>query len=90
MKKVLITTAHKGVFYGEFPADADLTTKTLTNIQNARMAIYWGTEKGVMQLAQTGPTSDSIISAKCDIPVLHDVTAVFAVTEQAAEVWSRY
>lgn len=90
MKKVLITTLHKGVFYGEIDADADLTAKTLTDIKNARMAIYWGTSKGVMQLAETGPTSSSRISAKCDIPVLHDVTGVFAVTEQAATVWNNH
>lgn len=87
MKNVLITTQHKGVFFAQVEENTDLTSKMLTNLKNCRMAIYWGTERGVMQLAETGPTSTSKISAPADIPVLHDVTAIFAVTDKAAEIW---
>lgn len=86
LKPVLVTTAHKGVFAGLVPDDTDLTARTLA-LKNARMAIYWGTTKGVMELADTGPTSTSRISAPADIPVLHDVTAVFHVSEAAWAKW---
>ncbi len=85
-RPVLVTTAHRGVFAGLIPADADLTQKTLA-LKSARMAIYWGTTKGLMQLADTGPTGTSKISAPADIPVLHDVTGVFAITDAAWAKW---
>lgn len=45
----------------------------------ARMAIYWDTTRGVMELAEAGPNSRSKISARADIEV-RKVTAVFEVT----------
>lgn len=84
-KPYLITTAHRGVFAGLVdPTTIDQPTLT---VDQARMAIYWGTTKGVMELADTGPTSKSRISAPADIPVLHNVTAVFAITDGAWAAW---
>lgn len=87
LQNILVTTQHRGVWFAQVPAGTDLTPKTLTNLQNCRMAIYWGTTKGLHQLCETGPTQSSKISAPADIPVLHDVTAVFQVTDNAAAVW---
>lgn len=87
LKNVLITTQHRGVWFCQVEESADLTQKTLTGLKNCRMAIYWGTEKGLQQLCKTGPTSSSKISDVADISVLHDITAVFDVTDQAAAVW---
>ena len=86
MKQVLVTTAHRGVFAGEVPDDHDMTLRDFP-LMNARMAIYWGTTKGVMQLANTGPTDKSRISLPADIPMLHDVTAIFEITAEAWEKW---
>ena len=83
---VLVTTQHRGVFAGLVPATQDMNARTLA-LSSAKMAIYWGTSKGVMQLAETGPTSKSKISAPADIPALHDVTAIFRITEKAWEKW---
>lgn len=87
LKSVLITTSHRGVWYAEVPEGTALTPKTLTNLKNCRMAIYWGTTKGLQQLCETGPTDSSKISSPADIEVLHDITAIFAVTDKAAAVW---
>lgn len=86
MKPVLITTSHRGVFAGLVPDDQDMTVRTIA-LKDAKMAIYWGTTKGVMELAQTGPNSRSKISLKADIPALHDVTAIFDITESAWVKW---
>jgi hypothetical protein len=86
MKQVLVTTAHRGVFAGEIEDDQAIDAKAMP-IKGARMAIYWGTTKGVMQLCATGPTSSSKISAPADIPMLHDITAIFAITPEAWEKW---
>ena len=50
------------------------------------MAIYWGTNRGLMELAETGPTKTSKISARADLDV-RKVTAVFEVTPEAAAKW---
>lgn len=88
MKTVLVTTQHRGVFAGLIEDDQDLTAKAMP-LKSARMAIYWGTTKGVMELCDTGPTSKSRISAPADIPMLHDITAVFHISEKAWEKWNK-
>lgn len=87
LQNILVTTQHRGVWFAQVPVGTDLTPKTLTNLLNCRMAIYWGTTKGLQQLCQTGPTESSKISDPANIPVLHDITAVFQVTDNAAAVW---
>ena len=82
MRPVIICTEFKGVFFG-YATD---TTGDVIQLKDARMAIYWGTTKGVMQLAETGPTSSSKISAKADIEV-RKITAVFEVSDAAHEAW---
>ena len=83
---VLITTKHRGVFAGLIPKDQDLSATSMA-LREARMAIYWGTTKGLMELCATGPTAASRISAPADIPVLHDITAVFDITPEAWAKW---
>ena len=85
-KPVLVTTQHRGVFAGLVPIDQDMFSRSLA-LKDAKMAIYWGTTKGVMQLASTGPTSSSKISAPADIPALQDITAIFDVTPEAWATW---
>jgi hypothetical protein len=82
-RPVIICTEYRGVFFG-YASD---TSGDTINLRGAKMAIYWGTERGVMQLASTGPTSKSKISAPADIEV-RKVTAVFEVTPHAEKVWS--
>lgn len=81
-RPVIVCTAHKGVFFG-YATD---TSGDVIKLTNARMAIYWGTTKGVMQLAETGPTSSSRISARADIE-LRGITAIFEVKPGAVTKW---
>jgi len=84
-KPYLVTTAHRGVFAGL--VDPDTIDQPTLTLDQARMAIYWGTTRGVLQLADTGPTPKSRISAPADIPTLHNVTAVVAITDKAWAAW---
>lgn len=84
---VLVTTKHRGVFAGLVPADQDLSASTMA-LKSARMAIRFGTTRGLMQLCETGPTKNSKISAPADIPVLHDITAVFSIQPEAWAQWT--
>ena len=82
-RPVIVCTEHRGVFYGM----ADDTAGDVIHLRDARMAIYWGTTRGVMQLAEEGPSANSKISAKADIEV-RKITAVFEVSEAAQAKWS--
>lgn len=81
-RAVLVTTTHKGVFFGY----ATQTSGDVINLKRARMAIYWGTTKGLMQLCHTGPTASSKVSAPADIE-LRGITAVFEIAPEALAVW---
>ena len=82
LRPVIVCTSHKGVFFG-YAVD---TTGDVIHLKDARMAIYWGTTRGVMQLAATGPTSNSKISAKADLEI-RSITAVFEVAPEALQEW---
>jgi hypothetical protein len=81
-RPVIVCTEYKGVFFG-YATD---TSSDVINLKDCRMAIYWGTTRGVMELAHTGPTASSKISAKADIEV-RKITAIFEVTDAAEAKW---
>lgn len=81
-RPVIVCTEHRGVFFG-YARDTSGDTIHLTD---ARMAIYWGTTRGVMELAEKGPNAKSRISAKADIE-LRKVTSVFEVSPEAEAAW---
>lgn len=83
-RPVIICTSHRGVFFGY----ATKTDGDVIKLRAAKMAIYWGTTRGVMELANTGPTAKSRISLPADIE-LRGVTSVFEVTKEAEDKWSR-
>lgn len=85
-RPVLITTQHRGVFVGLIPTDQDVNARTMA-LKTAKMVIYWGTTRGLMELCETGPTEKSKISAPADIAALHDITAVFEMTPAA---WQKF
>ncbi len=82
-RPVIVCTEYRGVFFG-YASD---TSGDVIKLSRAKMAICWGTSKGVMELASTGPTGKSRISAPADIEV-RKVTAVFEVTKEAEEKWN--
>ena len=81
-RPVIVCTEFRGVFFG-YATD---TSKDTIHLTGARMAIYWGTTRGVMELAEVGPNSKSKISARADIEV-RKITAVFEVTPAAVAKW---
>jgi len=81
-RPVIVCTEFKGVFFGY---SEDTTGETI-DLKRARMAIYWGTTRGIMELAEVGPNPKSKISARADLN-LRKITSVFEVTEAAAKAW---
>ena len=84
----MVTTKHRGVFLARVTKDNDLTRTTLTELYAARMVIRWRNGKGLSYMATNGPTAECKLSPAADWPVIHDVTAVCAVTDEAAaKIW---
>jgi len=81
---VLVTTAHRGVFFGYF-ASIDGDTITLTNTRNC---LYWpSAQKGFLGLATAGPLDGSRVGPKADRVTYYAVTAVALVSEVAIARW---
>ena len=56
-------------------------------LKDARMAIRWRGLPGIMGLADSGPNDECLIGAPADIPLLNDITAIFAITDKSWEKW---
>lgn len=84
-RKAIVTTKYRGVFYGDVVARDGHTV----DMDNCIMVIYWGTEKGLFQLAEYGPSTGSRLSSVCPSCTLLDITGVFDVTPEAAKVFSK-
>lgn len=98
MKNVLITTQHRGVFFAKIDETQLLeykkrhqedpkAPKNLIDLSSCRMAIYWNTKNGILELAHVGPNSGSKIGSPAFVDILHDVTSVVSVSDAAAEKW---
>lgn len=84
-RPVLVTTAHRGVFYGW----ATNTDGETIKLARARNCIYWSRDvKGFIGLAATGPTASCKIGPAADIE-LRNITSVSEVTPAAVEAWEK-
>lgn len=82
-RPVMVTTAHRGVFFGY----ADETDGEIVRLKRARLCIYWSADvKGFMGLAATGPSKSCKIGPPADID-LRAITAVVSVTPDAVTKW---
>jgi len=84
-RAVLVTTAHRGVFFG-YATD---TTGSTIKLRAARLCVYWSADlRGFMGLASHGPTGSCRVGPAADIEV-RDVTSVSEVSHQATEKWEK-
>ncbi len=80
---VIVTTAHRGVFFG-YAAKTDGETIKLSRARNCR---YWSADMGgFMGLASLGPSTDCKIGPRADIE-LRNITAVLKVEPDAVKRW---
>lgn len=85
-KPVLITTTHRGVFFGDIASEDDANIETLV-VTNCRNAIYWAGKRGFLGLATHGPSQDSKIGSTAVRVVLHNITSIADCTQEAATIW---
>jgi hypothetical protein len=81
---VLVTTEHRGVFFG-YTKDPDAEVIELTN---ARLCLHWSADvKGFMGLAANGPSNSCRIGPAVPTIKLRKITAVLDVTTEAVKKW---
>jgi hypothetical protein len=82
-RPVLVTTAHRGVFFGY----ATKTDGETIALKRSRLCVYWSADvKGFMGLAANGPSVSCRIGPAADI-TLRNITAVLDVTPAAVTKW---
>ncbi len=89
MTDVLVTTQHRGVFFGRLEEGQDLNARSLVLLE-CRNAIYWSGSRGFLGLASHGPESGSRIGTAAPRVLLHDVTSVTTCSEEAAKKWRNW
>lgn len=80
---VLVTTRHKGVFFGYLSKRED-DTVILTD---ARNCMYWTGTGGVFGLASIGPNAECRIGVRCDSLELLDITSIATCSAEAEVKW---
>lgn len=84
-RAVLVTTAHRGVFFGY----THETDGAVIKLRAARNCVYWPSEqKGFLGLASSGPLSGAKIGPAADIE-LRDITCVAECTDEAVARWEK-
>ena len=82
-RAVLVTTAHRGVFFGFATETGGSTIK----LRAARNCIYWPAEnKGFLGLAANGPARGAKVGPAADIE-LRDITCVAECSPEAVKAW---
>lgn len=79
-RPVLVTTSHRGVFFGY----SDDTSGERIALKRARLVVRWVGTKGFMGLAANGPTNECRIGPAADIE-LRNITSVVEVTPAAVD-----
>lgn len=84
-KKVVVTTQHRGVFFGELiKKDAPKSLK----LKNAKNCIYWTSSlHGFVGLATEGPGEGCKIGPSVNEIELYDITSILECTEEASKNW---
>lgn len=83
-RPVLVTTAHRGVFFGYLCGEP---SKEMVVIDRARNVTYWDVKtRSFLGLAANGPTDQCRVSgAAGSASTLFDITGVFVCTPEAVE-----
>lgn len=83
---VLVTTLHRGVFFGYATDTSGETIK----LRRCRNILYWpASNKGFLGLAVDGPHKGARVGPAADLVELRNVTAWCACTTAAVAAWEK-
>lgn len=81
---VVVTTAHRGVFFGYFVSQDNATVW----LKRCRNCLRWSrVVRGVLGLAVTGPDPEARVGPAAEEAELRDVTAVLKCSSDAERAW---
>jgi hypothetical protein len=84
---VLVTTAHRGVFFGYLESEPS-TEKIL--LSRARNCVQWSTDlRGFGGLAVQGPSQKCRVGPAMSTLTLYDITSIAECTPEAVEAWEQ-
>lgn len=84
MKPVLITTEHRGVFFGYMDSGDDLPASV--KLKNSRNVVYWdATRHGFLGLASMGPSDKCRIGPAAPPATFFAISCVVDVSEDAVK-----
>lgn len=82
-RAVVVTTEHRGVFFG-YATDTD---DEIIKLRAARNCLQWSADvRGFMGLAATGPSKNCRVGPAADIE-LRNITSVILCTPEAVTAW---
>ncbi|MCB2107008.1 MAG: hypothetical protein KDE14_04870 [Rhodobacteraceae bacterium] len=83
-RAVVVTTQHRGIFFG-YTTDPD--DAAVIHLRAGRNVLKWsGSCHGFMGLANMGPVNDSRVGPPADIAI-RDITSMALCTDEAVKVW---
>jgi Domain of unknown function (DUF6948) len=82
-RAVLVTTAHRGVFFG-YEEARDGTTIVL---RRARNCVRWSGTRGFLGLAEKGPNENCRVGPPAERLELLNITSIADVTPAAVDAW---
>jgi hypothetical protein len=81
---LIVTTEHRGVFFGY----GQVTTEKTIRLTDVQMCVYWSSDlKGVLGLASVGPTKQCKIGPPAPAMTLQGVTSIIEVSSEAEAKW---
>lgn len=84
-RPVLVTTEHRGVFFGYLTGEPTPEKVTLTNVRNV---LYWPARvRGYGGLCAQGPNADCRIGPAMPDAILYKITGVHGCTDVAAKAF---
>lgn len=84
---VLVTTLHRGVFFGL----AESTEGETIHLQQVRNVIYWPAEcKGFLGLAANGPRPGAKLGPAADRVQLRNITSVTELSKATSEAFAEF
>lgn len=85
-KAVVVTTKHRGVFFGYVADDSKAPAQiTLTGVRNC---VYWpATVRGFLGLSVSGPLQGSRVGPSAPEMVVYDLTGIVSCTPEAVKAW---
>ena len=87
-KAVVVTTEHRGVFFGYVLDDSKAPAQI--TLSRARNCVYWAANvRGFLGLASSGPLEGSRVGPPAPEFTVYGLTSVAACTPEAVEAWER-